>query len=125
MTYEKRILLVDDEADHLATVAAFLRDRGFTISTASNGEEAVKKVFEVKPHLIVMDIMMPVMDGTDAASVLREDPRTRRIPVIFLTAVVDKSDQRTVSDNPNLILAKPVKLEDLLRAINQAATLQN
>lgn len=125
MSFERRILVVDDEPDHLATVVAFLRDRGFSVSTAVNGEDAIKKAVEVKPHLIIMDIMMPVMDGTDAAMILRDDPRTHRIPVIFLTAVVDKSDQRAVANNPNLILAKPVKLEELLRAVKQVATLQN
>ena len=115
----KKILIADDEPGHLATVGALLRERGYTVITAADGTEAVQKAIGELPDLIILDIMMPRMDGTEVAMVLKNDLRTQRIPVFFLTAVISPGDQNMVKGNPNLIFAKPVRLHELLEAIKK------
>ena len=114
----KTILVADDEPDQVATLQALLSERGFKVVTATSGEEALKKSIEYQPDLIILDIMMPKMDGTEVAMLLKHDVRTKYIPIFFVTAVIAPEDQARVSGNPNLIFAKPVKLHELLTAIH-------
>ena len=115
----KKILIADDEPEHLATVGALLRERGYTVLTAADGAQAVEKTLQEQPDLVILDIIMPRMDGTEVAMVLKNDLRTQHIPVFFLTAVIAPGDQNMVRGNPNLIFAKPVKLHELLEAIKK------
>lgn len=112
-----KILIADDEPGQLATVGALLRERGYTVWTAGNGQEAIQRAVDNRPDLIILDIMMPLMDGTEVAMVLRNDVRTKGIPIFFLTAMLSPEDEPLVKDNPNPIFAKPVKLYELLEAI--------
>ena len=116
----RTILIADDEPDQVATLEALLSQRGFKIITASNGEQVLAKAVEFQPHLIILDIMMPKMDGTEVAMLLKHDVRTNKIPIFFVTAVISPEDQPKVQGNPNLIFAKPVKLNELLEAIQAA-----
>jgi two-component system, OmpR family, alkaline phosphatase synthesis response regulator PhoP len=81
-----RILLVDDEKDVLEFLSYNLRNEGFNISTASNGKEAVKLTSEIKPHLVLMDVMMPEMDGITACEEIRSMKQMENTLVAFLTA---------------------------------------
>jgi CheY-like chemotaxis protein len=114
----KTILIADDEPEQVATLQALLSERGFKVLSALSGEQAVQKAVNFQPDLIILDIMMPKMDGTEVAMVLKHDVRTRSIPIFFVTAVIAPEDQARVSGNPNLIFAKPVKLNELLTAIH-------
>jgi CheY-like chemotaxis protein len=114
----KTILIADDEPDQVATLQALLSERGFKVLGASSGEQALQKAVNFQPDLIILDIMMPKMDGTEVAMLLKHDVRTRQIPIFFVTAVIAPEDQSRVSGNPNLIFAKPVKLHELLAAIH-------
>ncbi len=80
------ILLVDDEKDILEFLSYNLRSEGFIIHTASNGKEAVKTAAEVRPHLVLMDVMMPEMDGIEACEEIRANPELEHTLVAFLTA---------------------------------------
>jgi two-component system alkaline phosphatase synthesis response regulator PhoP len=80
------ILLVDDEKDILEFLSYNLRSEGFSIYTATNGKEAVKIAAEVKPHLVLMDVMMPEMDGIEACGEIRANPSLEHTLVAFLTA---------------------------------------
>ena len=111
------ILIADDEPNQIATLDAFLTQRGYKIVSALDGEQAFAKALEFMPQLIILDIMMPKMDGTEVAMVLKHDVRTRHIPIFFVTAVISPDDQARVASNPNKIFAKPVKLNELLDAI--------
>lgn len=82
----KTILLVDDEQDNLYTCGYLLEAMGHQVVTAENGQEAIEKAREVHPDLILMDVMMPVMDGYQATETLKKDEETRAIPIIMLTA---------------------------------------
>lgn len=81
-----RILLVDDEIDILEFLSYNLRAEGFKISTASNGREALKITNEIKPHLVLMDVMMPEMDGIAACEEIRANKELEHTLVAFLTA---------------------------------------
>ena len=116
----KTILIADDEPNQIATLQSLLTERGYTVLTASNGEQAVAKAIQAQPDLLILDIMMPKMDGTEVAMILKNDMRTRHIPIFFVTAMISPEDQVSSHNNPNLILAKPVKLYELLEAIRTA-----
>lgn len=81
-----RILLVDDEPDILEIVGVNLSAEGYKISTASNGLEAVKKAKKELPHLIILDVMMPGMDGIEACEKIREIPELKEVIITFFTA---------------------------------------
>ena len=115
----RTILIVDDEPDQVATLENFLSRRGYKVITAPDGEQGLRKAIQFQPGLIILDIMMPTMDGTEVAMLIKHDTRTNHIPIFFVTAVISPEDQARVSSNPNLIFAKPVKLNELLEAIHK------
>ena len=115
----KTILTADDEPDQVATLQALLSERGYKVITAGSGEQAVQKAVNFTPDLIILDIMMPKMDGTEVAMILKNDVRTKYIPIFFVTAVIAPEDQAHVKGSPNLIFAKPVRLHELLQAIQR------
>lgn len=86
MTMNYRILLVDDEPDILEFVGFNLTREGFEVSTASNGLMAIEKAREVHPHLILLDVMMPEMDGMETCRRLKEIPELARTIIVFLSA---------------------------------------
>ena len=116
----KTILVADDEPEQVAPLQALLSERGYKVITALSGEQALQKSVTFQPDLIILDIMMPKMDGTEVAMLLKHDVRTRNIPVFFVTAVISPDDQARVAGNPNPIFAKPVRLQELLAAIQSA-----
>lgn len=89
---KKRILVVDDERDIVDLLRYNLTQEGFDVAAAYNGKEALEKASQV-PDLIVLDLMMPVLDGFDTCKRLKADPKTARIPLIFLTASSSEVDE--------------------------------
>lgn len=87
-----RILVVDDEADILELLRYNLVKEGYQVLTASTGEMAIKTVFEMMPDLIVLDLMLPGIDGLEVCRILKQDTRTVSIPVIMLTAKTEDID---------------------------------
>lgn len=81
-----RILLVDDEPDILEIIGYNLRKEGYNVYTALNGNEALQKAAEVLPHLIILDVMMPGMDGVECCEILRADDRFKNTVITFLSA---------------------------------------
>ncbi|MGB4536289.1 MAG: response regulator, partial [Tenuifilaceae bacterium] len=79
-----KILLVDDEPDILEFVGYNLRKEGFRVYTAANGLDAINRALEVKPHLILMDVMMPEMDGIETCRVIRKDKGLKNVVIAFL-----------------------------------------
>ena len=82
----KKILLVDDEPDNLAVIATRLKTSGYEVATAQDYAEAFNSIREKNPDLILLDIMMPGMDGFEVKNRLNKDTSTANIPVIFFTA---------------------------------------
>lgn len=110
----KKILAVDDEPSIVRLVTTALEGRGYEVIAAYNGEEAVDKSRSEQPDLIVMDIMMPKMDGRAARKKIAEDPRTKHIPVVFLSAVGDLDSQLdTMEGFQAEYITKPFKPSEL------------
>ncbi len=93
MIAAKQILVVDDEADVVTLVSQNLTSAGFQVAKASDGQEAWEKALRIKPALIILDLMMPGMSGTEVLRMLKGDPRTAEIAVIMLTARKDEVDR--------------------------------
>jgi CheY-like chemotaxis protein len=105
----RRILIVDDEDDirEVAQVSLEMM-RGWEVSTASSGAEALEVVARDAPDAVLLDVMMPEMDGPTLVRHLRSNPRTAALPVVMLTAKVQGSDQRMLSELEVAgVLAKP------------------
>lgn len=95
----RRILIIDDEDDIRAVAALSLETvAGWEVTTASSGAVGIMKAQEERPDAILLDVMMPVMDGPTTFRELRALPETAGIPVILLTAKVQSSDQKRFSD---------------------------
>jgi HAMP domain-containing protein/CheY-like chemotaxis protein/signal transduction histidine kinase len=112
-------LLVDDDARNIFALSSVLERRGMNVLTATTGSEAVALV-ESNPEIaiVLMDIMMPQMDGYQTIGVIREDPAFRRLPIIALTAKAMKGDrEKCLEAGASDYLAKPVNTEQLLLAI--------
>lgn len=87
------ILIVDDEPDALELIGFNLRNAGFDISTAEDGERALKMARDLQPDLIVLDVMLPEVDGLEVCKIIRRDPVTSGIPIIMLTAKAAEVDR--------------------------------
>ncbi len=112
------ILLVDDEVDVLEFLSYNLRREGFTVSTASNGKDAIEKAREVKPHLIILDVMMPEMDGIATCEEIRQIPVLKNTLVIFLTARGEDYSQIAGFDaGADDYVAKPIKPKVLISRV--------
>ncbi|RLD86757.1 MAG: DNA-binding response regulator [Bacteroidetes bacterium] len=113
------LLLVDDEPDIIEFVSYNLSREGYQISTAKNGLEAVEQVKKNKPDLILMDIMMPVMDGMTAVSKIKALPGTNDIMIVFLTArAEDYSQEAGFEAGADDYISKPIKPKILVHRIN-------
>lgn len=88
----RKILAVDDEKHIVRLVQVNLERQGYEVVTANDGKEALQKVEEEHPDLVVLDVMMPFMDGFEVLQNLRRNPATREIPVIMLTAKAQDAD---------------------------------
>ncbi|NTV12321.1 MAG: response regulator [Desulfobulbaceae bacterium] len=111
----EKILLVDDEEANLQLLTQWLVVSGYDIAYALNGAEAVQQVGENRPDLIILDIMMPVMDGYEACRILKEDPETEKIPIIMVTALHDREAKlKGLSVSANDFLSKPIDQAELI-----------
>ena len=105
-----KILLVDDEPDILEIVGYNLEQAGYQVFKAENGKDAVKQAQKIKPHLIIMDVMMPEMDGMEACEKIREIPELKDTIITFLTARSEDYSQVAGFDvGADDYIAKPIK----------------
>jgi len=108
------VLVVEDEVRLARTIELYLGQRGFRVRIAHNGQEALERIAEARPDVIVADIMMPVMDGYALCRRLRTDPATCTIPFLFLTAKADDRDRvRGLKMGADDYLSKPCDLGEL------------
>ena len=113
-----RILIVDDEADILEFIRYNLKKEGYEVYTASDGLEALKVVAEVSPHLVLLDVMMPNMDGMETCRQLRKMPQTEDAVIAFLTARSEDYSQVAGFDaGADDYIAKPVRPNVLVSRI--------
>ena len=115
---DTRILLVDDEPDILEIVGYNLTSEGYQVTTAENGLEAITTAKKLKPHLIILDVMMPEMDGIEACAKLREIPDLAETVITFLTARgEDYSQLAGFEAGADDYITKPVKPKVLLSKV--------
>ncbi|HWS85570.1 MAG TPA: diguanylate cyclase [Pyrinomonadaceae bacterium] len=119
------ILVADDEPVNLALIRRRLEWEHYRVEVAEDGGQAVEAARRVLPDLILLDVMMPVMDGLQACRLLKEDPATRDIPVIFLSALDDTDTKvRGLSLGANDYVSKPFRVEELLARVSVAIRLK-
>src|SRR5512144_335372 len=91
----EKILIIDDDLDTLRLVGLMLQRQGYQISAATNGTQGLAKAFEEKPNLVLLDVMMPDMDGYEVARRLRKNPTTAQTPILMFTAKTQLDDKVT------------------------------
>lgn len=122
----KKILVVDDERKIRELLQLRLTNEGYQVIQAANGEEGIEQARHNAPDLIIMDVMMPKMDGAEAVSILKNDPATKNIPVIFLTSMITKEEETSQAFGIQLdarkhrFIAKPFETPVLLAEIQKA-----
>ena len=119
-----RILIVDDTPANIQTLAATLKEKGYQISVAMNGKQALDVLARVQPDLILLDVMMPEMDGFETCERIKASERWRQIPVIFLTAKTETADIVQGFELGAVdYVAKPFNAHELLARVNTHLTI--
>ena len=109
------IFIVDDDEKNLKIMGAMLKNHGYSYDVAKNGPEALEKIRQILPDLIFLDIMMPEMDGFEVCKKVKEDPLTRHIPVVMITALLDmETRMKALECGANDFLSKPVDFTELI-----------
>ena len=121
-TQTKHVLIIEDEPDILEAMAEAVASAGYQTSTANNGEEGLAMAFEQHPDLILLDLVMPVMDGRQALKKLREDPWGKDARVVVLTSMDDveniaSSHEYTIED---YIIKSHASLDEILQKVRLA-----
>ena len=115
-----QILIVDDDPDILKTLGRRLISEKFEVTTALCGEVALRKIHKLKPNLIILDLVLPGIDGYEVCRLLKKDRRYRDIPIVMLT-VKDQTDDRLLGIDAGAdgYITKPYVIEELLREVRR------
>jgi two-component system alkaline phosphatase synthesis response regulator PhoP len=119
------ILLIDDDKDFVEATKVVLESKPYEVITAYNGSDGLKQAKTEKPDLIILDVIMPVKDGFNAAEELKKDPELQKVPVIMLTSFADRRGETNLSVSQGLTLDtedyidKPVSPEELLKRVEK------
>ena len=117
---DARILVVDDDADSLEIVRTYLESRGYRVTTAANGKEALAMLEDARPDLVLLNVMMPGIDGWEVARTIKDHPEFSATRVVMLTARSDFTDkQRGLRAGADDYIVKPMRLEDLGRKVER------
>jgi DNA-binding response OmpR family regulator len=116
-----KILVVDDEPDVLLIVKTGMQAEGYDVVTATNGQDALTVVKDEKPDAIILDVMMPIMDGFETLAHLKEDDTTCTIPVIMLTGLSERAKiQKALVSGIHFYVIKPFEFEELVQKVRTA-----
>lgn len=117
----RKILIVDDEESELSLLDLILSKEGYSVTTSDNGKEALLLAKSIRPDLFIIDLSMPDMDGGQLAEILKLQPETKDIPVLFLTGLYTKEQENEKGHMiaGNIILAKPCESKKLLAMIDK------
>jgi two-component system alkaline phosphatase synthesis response regulator PhoP len=120
--YKKRVLIIDDEENFCRLVKKNIEQTGeFEVHIATNGDDGIRLAREIKPDLILLDVVMPGMDGADVISLIRNDESIKDTPIVFLTAIVreeEVSSQASFTKGYSL-LSKTVTVGELMACIKK------
>jgi len=118
MSQKAKVLIVDDEPNNVDFLEQALEDSGYQLITATNGQEALKKIQSEQPDLILLDLNMPVMDGFTVLAKVKEDPNLRDIPVIIISSEHEsKSIVKGIKQGAEDYLTKPVNAGLLVKKV--------
>jgi DNA-binding response OmpR family regulator len=118
-----KILIVDDEPGILLMITARFQKSGYQVATATNGEEALQKVKQDRPDLVILDVMMPILNGYQVCRTLKDDPEFKKIPVILLTAKTTESDEFWgLEAGADAYVPKPYNAQELLDKVKLLLT---
>lgn len=123
MSEKKRILVVDDEPDFASIVQGNLEKEGFEVDVAYDGVEGLQKVKQNPPDAIVLDVMMPEMDGYEMCAELKNDPQYADIPIVLLTAVASRVTSTRYSHHDGMTteaddyIPKPASATDIIESV--------
>ena len=113
-----RVLVVDDEADLIRILEFGLKSMGYAVETASDGQDGLKKARELKPDIILLDLMLPKLDGYKVCRLLKFDERYKNIPIIILSARTQEGDQALAMEmGANRFVTKPYEFTEILSHI--------
>jgi CheY-like chemotaxis protein len=116
----KTVLIADDSKSFRMLEQAFLVQRGYAVLHAANGAEAVKLTLDRKPDLILLDVQMPVMDGVSVLSTLKNNPATKKIPIIVITTIGREKDREIlIKGGADEFISKPINGQDLLIKVHR------
>ncbi|MHC4608564.1 MAG: response regulator [Planctomycetota bacterium] len=119
----ERVLVVDDEQYILDVLEHFLEAAGYKVTTTEDPEEALSLAREQAPDAVLLDILMPRMDGFDLCQMLRDHPQTKDVPIVFVTALGDEvSRMRGRVSGGTAYLQKPFTKSEILEAVHAAVT---
>ncbi len=119
-TDKKRILLVDDEEDLVKTVRFRLEASGYMVILAGDGQQALERARKEEPDLIILDLMLPKMDGYKVCALLKSDVRYSKIPIIMFTARAEESDKQLGREvGADAYITKPFEPQALLAKIGE------
>lgn len=112
------VLVVDDEFGVAEVLQSILEDEGYRVATAINGKQALARLAELVPDLIMLDYMMPIMDGTQTLAAIRKDKAFARTPVIMMSSLEEASVRETATEY-NIFLRKPFRAMVVVKVVAQ------
>jgi two-component system cell cycle response regulator DivK len=119
MAEQIKVLLVDDDERNIFALSAYLKAKKFLVETASDGKECLEKLKQLTVDVVLLDMMMPVMDGFETLGILRNDEQLKNSKVIALTALAMKGDmERCIEAGADDYCTKPVDIDVLVNKIN-------
>ena len=118
----KRILLAEDEPNIVAPLRYLLEREGFDVDVQDNGQLALQSALDNPPDVMVLDVMLPGIDGFEILRHIRADPKGKFLPVLMLTAKGQREDrERAIRTGANIFITKPFANAELIAAVNQLA----
>ena len=120
MAGKKKILVVEDEPNIIKLISFILKSSGYEVVEAEIGAEGIKKAKSEKPDMIILDVMMPKMDGFEVAKKLKADSATRNIPILMLSSKAQFEDKMKGIDSGDTdYITKPFDKEDLVQKVKE------
>ena len=116
---KKRILIVEDELTILQLLTMVLAKEGYEVHTCQTGRDAIARMKEVRPHLVLLDVMLPGLDGRAVASIMEQDDELSGIPVIVTSALVESEHMFQPFPQVKAFCAKPFVLKELVIKVKQ------
>jgi DNA-binding response OmpR family regulator len=122
-TTKRKVLIVDDEEEVLEFLGSVIKRAGYDVYTSARGKEAIELAQTIVPDIMLLDVVIPDMEGGEVAAVLSENPVTANIPIIFLTGILTKEEAVSrAKTGKHFMMAKPTTSEEVINKIEEILT---